>query len=306
MANETIEDLQKEADAADADDENVEDDNDLNKDDDESTEDDTSNKDDDESSNDDDASDDDDKSDDESSEEDKSSDSTDGDSGEESTEPAAWQAQGKGDQKTDPLFHQYKSIPELMEAHKKLLESAPGEVAETIEDYKLELPEELPQEIERFRERVSDLKEHFLSQGITPKQAQGLVDAWVELEKTEYSRMLDMAKKNIEKAANELKKDWRGKEYKANMELAKRAYQLFGGDDFNKLMKLTPKALMDAYGPDVLLGNITVFPKTFAEIGRKVGDPEWIEGNVPALKGESKNDGLFEYENSNMPDGEVW
>ncbi len=203
-----------------------------------------------------------------------------------------WMGQGPDKYKEHEAFKDFPNIGDLQDDYLKIkgnLKSSikvPSEGAtdediqgfytalgrpEKSEDYKFEdteFPEGLPksEELEKSFMQVS----HAL--GLTNPQAEGLYSFYNNIminAFNEQKKAGDEAQEATEKALKDsdeaLHKEW-GKDYDTNLELMKRAMQQFGGEGFEKLVDSSK------------LGNNPTIIKAFVNIGKKMGEGEFIDG----------------------------
>lgn len=215
-----------------------------------------------------------------------------------------WLSQGPDKYKENESFKGMPNIGDLQDSYLALVEDkkasikVPGKDAteeeihaywnalgrpEKSEDYKFEetqFPEGLPksEELEKSYTQLA----HAL--GLTNPQAEGLYKFYNDIminAFNEQKKAKEGAQEAVEKAATEadeaLRKEW-GKDYDANKELMKRAMMQFGGEGFG--------ALMDSSE----LGNNPTIIKAFVNIGKKMGEGEFIEGKPSPGKAQTEEE----------------
>jgi len=131
---------------------------------------------------------------------------------------------------------------------------------EKAEGYSIKKPDSLPDEL--YSPEVEAAYRTFAhKEGLSDKQASGIYSWYYGLVASETAK----SKEAIDKTINSLKDEWKGDDYKKNVELAHRAFNEFSNDD---VAEFIDKTMADG----VSLGNHPVFLKLFANIAKSIMD----------------------------------
>lgn len=189
-------------------------------------------------------------------------------------------------QRSDESLYGFKTIGDLVAAHKGALAErdgsirVPGENAtdeeraafyaklgrpESPDGYEIAKPEGWPEGIPYDQSMETALRDFAHKEGISKGTAEKLWQWYGGLVKQghEASTTAETAATNA--ALDKLKQDWPGDSFKVNTELAARAFKSFGGDDAAEFLEKTKIE-------GVPLGSHPVFLKLFAKIGKEIGD----------------------------------
>lgn len=148
-------------------------------------------------------------------------------------------------------------------------------VPEKAEDYKVELPEEVPEELAPDAETLQSYLETAHAAGATPEMVQNSV-AWFYNFIAQGSQARARAEKEaIEGALSGLKKEFGGEEeFKRRANQAFRAAQKYGGDEF--------KEFLETHQADgIRLADHPAFIKPFAKIGARMSEHGIVVGMSP-------------------------
>lgn len=166
---------------------------------------------------------------------------------------------------------------------------------ENPEGYEIDRPE-LPEGMaydENFENTMRGIAHEI---GITKAQMKNLVNAYNEYQIERFNTESAELTKTYEEGKAALQSDWK-EDYKANLEVAKRACRELGGEDFVALLE------------ENKIGNNPIFVKTFYNIGTKILNDTLIKGTQGG--GEEKEeykpaypDSPEMYANDTSPEGE--
>jgi hypothetical protein len=205
----------------------------------------------------------------------------------------AWMASLPDAHKQNPGFAQFKEAPQVWDKLDTLLKAEgksvmiPGENAteeeriaffkkigrpEDADKYEVAKPTDWPADLPYDAEGEKWFKGIALKHNLTTAQAKGLFMDYMGEMKTriasvktdqETARHAEETRKqeNREKAIGELKKEWPNESYQANLTLAQRAVEHFGGADLKQFFEDKPE-----------LGDSIPLIKVFAAIGKALGE----------------------------------
>lgn len=209
--------------------------------------------------------------------------------GEVTTEVAkpTWIEQLPEDLRSDESFHGFRTIGELVIAHKNSLAEreglvrVPGEdasdedraayhkligVPETPDGYELAPPEGLREGLyNKDMEAAFRAKAHEL--GLPGTKAAELNNWYYQMMSNGDKQIAQNEQQALDAAMNTLKDEWKGDTFKANSTLAQRAFKTFAGE-----MEGAQEFLEKTKVGDVALGNHPMFLRIFAGIGQKISD----------------------------------
>ena len=137
---------------------------------------------------------------------------------------------------------------------------------ETPAEYELDAPK-MPEGYEEDIDVQKAFREFAKNNNFTKPQAKEAYTWFNKLIADQFSQAQEAAKALREARLAELKKTWAG-EYDAKLELMKRAYKTFGGEEFQKLIDTTG------------IGNHPAMIETFVKIAEKIGEDQLEPGDV--------------------------
>jgi len=138
---------------------------------------------------------------------------------------------------------------------------------ETADKYTITKPADLPEGLAYSPEVEAAFKGFAHKAGFSDGQAKATYDWYYGLVRAGHAQQQKGEKEATEAAINTLKDEWKGDAFQINSELAKRAFQKFGGDKPEIL-----KFIQDSKINDVALGDHPIFLRVFAEIGKAIAD----------------------------------
>lgn len=145
---------------------------------------------------------------------------------------------------------------------------------EKVEGYEIKTPE-LPEGMQMDEALMKATTKYAHDNGIPKTIFEGLAKLVLDGQVNTHNQLVKAATEAQDKVAeasiNKLKGEW-GADYDKNLEMGRRAYDLFGGDDFVKLMEETG------------LKDNPVVVKAFVEIYKQIKPDEFITGGTPAEK----------------------
>jgi hypothetical protein len=157
---------------------------------------------------------------------------------------------------------------------------------ETAEGYEVKPPENLPEGLLISEEILKEAANYAHANHIPKTVYEGLAKIVLDSQIKMYGTMVEAAKKESDKtaeeASNKLKGEW-GAGYDKNVELARRGYDLYGGREFVDLMESTG------------LKDNAIIVKTFLEIYKETHPKEFVTGESQA--GKTTVPGQLDYSN---------
>jgi hypothetical protein len=232
----------------------------------------------------------------------------------------SWMASLPDAHKMNPNFAQFKEAPLVWDKFDSFLKAEgstvaiPGEGAsdqdratfytrlgkpESSDKYEVGKPQEWPDGIPYEPEGEKWFRDVAMKHNLTNAQAKGLFADYMDMTKGRISGVMEEQQKATqlaeqkrvetrEKSIGELKKEWIGDTYAANISLAERAAARFGGEDIKKFFSETP-------GPDGgLLGDYVPLVKVFATIGEALGE-DTLKGGPVITHTPAASRGGFQY-----------
>jgi len=211
---------------------------------------------------------------------------------------AAWKAQLKGDLKDNEFFNQFGSVTDVgkyaLDAQGKLKDAiiigegaSEDEIAKVFaklgkpekpEEYKIGKPENWPENVPYDVKSDQEFQKVAHSLHLTGKQAEGLHNWYHELLGRAIKEQVEGNKAAAEKketdrvnAINALKVKWGDEGWKANIALASRAIDTYGGEGFRDYLEETG------------LGNDPRMINTFVSIGKAVGEDVLVTGDASGI-----------------------
>ena len=138
---------------------------------------------------------------------------------------------------------------------------------ETADKYTITKPEGLPETVTYSPELEAAAKQVFHKFGFNDAQAKGVYGWFFESVKAGEAARVAAEQKAFETAVNQLKDEWKGDEFNANVEIAHRGWKKFteGNADAEKFIKETEVG-------GVALGDHPVFLRIFSKIGKAIAD----------------------------------
>lgn len=168
---------------------------------------------------------------------------------------------------------------------------------ETAEGYELKLPENMPQEFDGAEEMTKDFKTTAHKLGMLPKQAQGLLDWFMETNGQILQKNVEAGQNFRAESEAGLRKAW-GRAYSQNVAEAQNAFEAIakdmGQEDGEALAKLLE---------DTQLGDHPLVLKFFNKVGKMLGEdtigdtkgrgfvlnPEEAQAEIAKIMGDKKN-----------------
>lgn len=145
---------------------------------------------------------------------------------------------------------------------------------EKVEGYEV-TPPKLPDGMQMDEALMKAATKYAYDNGIPKTIFEGLAKLVLDGQVNTYNQVVKTATEAQDKirdaSVNKLKGEW-GADYDKNLEMGRRAYDLFGGDDFVKLMEETG------------LKDNPVVVKAFVEIYRQIKPDDFITGGTSAVK----------------------
>jgi len=211
--------------------------------------------------------------------------------------PPAWTAQLPADLKGNETLTAYESIGDLagafIEKHGKVSELEgelenrvilPGEKASDEEraafyarlgrpddpdGYELARPE-LPEGLPYDEASEKYFRQAFLEANLTKEQAAAVYGRYMSYVKDAFTKAEEMRDKQRDDAIAQLTQEYGGEEpFKAQVELGRRAAEKIGGKEFQQFLEKSG------------WGNIPIMVKVFAEIGKLIGNDQYVPGEGP-------------------------
>lgn len=204
----------------------------------------------------------------------------------------AWMAQLPGELQGNERFTSFGTIGDMGKAFLELEGKSkdalfiPGENAtdeeraafytrlgrpESADKYSITRPEDVPETLYN-EDMAAAIKAISFKSNMTDAQAQvfnaevaTLFKQAAELQQQQETEKQQQEQQALETAVNTLKDKWKGEEFKANTELASRAFKLFGGEEAKKFIEETKIN-------GLALGDHPIFLEIFANIAKKIGD----------------------------------
>jgi len=221
-------------------------------------------------------------------------------------ERPAWLDSAPDAYKNNESFYQfaepvkfYEKADALIKAEKDMV-VVPGEKAtdeeraafygklgrpETADKYTITKPADLPVGLQYSLEVETAFKQFAHKSGFSDAQAKATYDWYYGLIKAGHAQQLKAEQEATDAVINTLKDEWKGDAFKTNSELAKRAFQKFGGDKPEIL-----KFIQDSKINGVALGDHPVFLRVFAEIGKAIADDSMSGGGRGGAGGEMSDE----------------
>jgi hypothetical protein len=153
-----------------------------------------------------------------------------------------------------------------------------------------------PEGVKLNENLIKGFKERAIKNGMLPKQANDLLNWYIETEKTGDSERSASVQKANEKKIGDLKKEW-GDAYDTNLQQAHFFAKEIGGDEFVKFLNQAKH-----------IGNDTNLIKFFAKASKLLGEdklregglgdgrktPGEIDGAIAELRGNAANNGFYD------------
>jgi hypothetical protein len=194
--------------------------------------------------------------------------------------------------RSDPNIAKYKSIDELAKGHLEVVKLVgkkgvivPGPNAseeekakfyeavgrpKTADDYKLEYPKEMHPKITVSPESEAAFKQVGHKLGLTNEQINGLNGWYMSTVSQGLTKQDEATKASFEAAQTQLRTEW-GPEFNANVTLAKRVIEKYGG-----------KEAAQSFGD---LGNNVAVLRFLANVGKKMSEASFKTGEFNELIG---------------------
>lgn len=141
---------------------------------------------------------------------------------------------------------------------------------ESPDGYHIDRPDNLPAELapdELGEMREKDFLGAMHAVGATPDVVQAAIDWYYNEAADTHAEQTKEIGATVAEAADGLRREW-GSDFDKNSELARRAYNTFGDNDFQKIAS------------DYQLENNAAFIRAFARIGRQLGEDDMINGST--------------------------
>lgn len=145
---------------------------------------------------------------------------------------------------------------------------------------------ELPEGMGIPDEKMSAFKNKFYELGLSNKQAEGLMEYYLNDMVSEHNSMEESRSKNLENATLTLKEEF-GRDFDLNIELARGAVRKFGDDNLISFLEESG------------LGNEPSLIKAFANIGRAVSEDD-ARGGVSTMELNGSANAQAEIQNLKM------
>ncbi len=150
----------------------------------------------------------------------------------------------------------------------------------TADEYKLENPE-LPEGVKLNPELTKTFVKTAHELGLTQNQAAALGKLYNDTQVQAFNAAKEAQAQAVVKAGDALKTEWKD-DFAANMEIVRRAFTTFGGDDFAKYMNESG------------IGNDPRVMKTFFNIGKAMMDDKLVSGEYGKTT-PKREKGVLEY-----------
>lgn len=136
---------------------------------------------------------------------------------------------------------------------------------EKAEEYDITKPKDYPEGLPYDAKFEAVFKETAFKEGLPKQAASNLWNWYLGLSAQGYAEQQKEEQKVLDDAVNTLKNEWKGDDYKKNINLAFRAYKEFGDDSTKKFIEETKIG-------GIALGNHPVILRLFASIAKSVMD----------------------------------